>query len=277
MDLVFSDIHADIDGLQTILDIAFSPEFEKKYGTISRIINLGDVLERGTGPKQVLHKLNELSKSYPMISVMGNHDEGFLYKRFLSGSSYASIRAHDLLEEDDLEFFKQNRDGTYGEQFVVDNKNKLFCVHGGPLRPEKILKNGGDPWLYQRTWQRLSQEGSEFYSYYGYHYGPASAFSEAKEHFDNFIILCGHQHEEAALMQQGDQITNIWSFKYQTEKNSSYLLHKHEFQIQKDANYLIRLGLGGPQGHHSGGLATPHFGIIQHEPRKVVLFSVENQ
>ena len=46
MDLVFSDIHADIDGLESILDMASSSDFVKKYGTFSRIINLGDVLER---------------------------------------------------------------------------------------------------------------------------------------------------------------------------------------------------------------------------------------
>lgn len=80
MDLVFSDIHADIEGLDTILDIVFSSEFTNQYGKVSRIINLGDLLERGTSPKQVLQKMSELSKSFPVTSVMGNHDEGFLYK-----------------------------------------------------------------------------------------------------------------------------------------------------------------------------------------------------
>ena len=53
MDLVFSDIHADIDGLETILDIAFSSEFENQYGKISKIINLRDLMDRGTSPRQV--------------------------------------------------------------------------------------------------------------------------------------------------------------------------------------------------------------------------------
>ena len=83
MDLVFSDIHADIEGLETILDVAFSSDFADKYGEVSRIINLGDLMERGTSPRQVLQKMNELSKSYPMISVMGNHDESVIYKKFL--------------------------------------------------------------------------------------------------------------------------------------------------------------------------------------------------
>ncbi|MGQ0605939.1 MAG: metallophosphoesterase [Candidatus Nitrosotenuis sp.] len=275
MDLVFSDIHADIEGLETILDIAFSSEFENKYGKISRIINLGDLLERGTGPKQVLQKMSDLSKSYEMISVMGNHDESFIYKKFLSGSSYSSIKEHELLSEQDTEFFKQNNDGTYGDQFVLDRKNKLFCVHGGPVDPKKITKNGDDPWLYQRTWQRLSEEDFEFFSYSGYHYKAESAFDEGKTQLDNFIILCGHQHMEAVIQQDRDQITNLWPFRYETEKMSQYNLRKREFPIEQNCNYLIRVGLGGPQGYYGGGFAKPHFGIIQDKPKKVVLFELE--
>jgi hypothetical protein len=275
MDLIFSDIHADVEGLETILGIALSDEFQNKHGRINRIINLGDLLERGTNPKEVLQKMTELSKSYPIISVMGNHDEGFLYKRFLSGSSYASIKAHELLSEQDLEFFQKNPDGTFGKQFVIDKKNGLLCAHGGPINPDKIIQNGGDSWLYQRTWQRLSEEGNEFYSYYGYHYRAESAFEEGKNHLRNFIILCGHQHVEAAIRQEGDEIANMWSFAHQTEKIASCVLRKHEFPISPDCNYLIRVGLGGPQGHHNGGFAKPHFAIIEDNPKKVVLFGVE--
>jgi predicted phosphodiesterase len=275
MDLVFSDIHADIDGLETILKIALSSEFEEKYGKISRIINLGDLLERGTDPKEVLQKMKELSKTLPIISVMGNHDESVLYKKSISGSSYASMRAHGLLSEQDLEFFHQNKDGTFGEQQIIDMKNKILCVHGGPLDPHKITKHGNDPWLYQKTWQRLSEENNEFYSYYGYHYKASSAFEEGKTKLENFIILCGHQHIEAAIQQTKNEITNIWPFQPITEKIESFVMQKREFKIDKNSNYLFRVGLGGPQGHHSGGFAKPHFGIIQHDPKKVILFGLE--
>ena len=84
-----------------------------------------------------------------------------------------------------------------------------------------------------------------------------------------------HQHVEAAIKQHKDQITNIWSFGHQTEKISSHLLKKHEFPIEPGSNYLFRVGLGGPQGHHNGAFARPHFAIIEHDPKKVVLFEVE--
>lgn len=275
MDLVFSDIHADIEGLETILDVAFSSDFADQYGEVSRIINLGDLMERGTSPRQVLQKMSELSKSYPMISVMGNHDESVMYKKFLSGSSFSSIKEHDLLTSQDTEFFRQNKDGTFGDQFIIDKKARLFCVHGGPVDPQKIIKNGDDPWLYQRTWQRLSEEDYEFFSYSGYHYKAKSAFDEGKTHLDNFVILCGHQHMEAAIKQDGDQIMNLWTFGYETEKISDYDLKKREFPIEKNCNYIIRMGLGGPQGYYGGGFAKPHFGIIQDDPKKIVLFELE--
>lgn len=274
MDLVFSDIHADIDGLQAILDVAFSPGFEEKYGRVSRIVNLGDLLERGTAPKQVLQKMAELAGSYPVISVMGNHDEGFLYGRQISGSSQSSLQAHNLLSSQDLEFFKENGDGTFGSQYAIDAKDRLFCVHGGPLDPDTITKNGEDPWLYQRTWQRLSEE-SEFYSHYGYHYKPSSAFEEGRKHFEGFIILCGHQHTEAVIRQDGDLITNMWTFEHELEKISSGALKKYEFPIERNSNYIIRVGLGGPQGHHTGKFSNPHFAIIQEDPRRAVLFEIE--
>ena len=68
MDLIISDIHADITALENILGVIYSPDFKKNYGEYSRIINLGDLLERGTHPKEVLNKLNSLSKNYTLES-----------------------------------------------------------------------------------------------------------------------------------------------------------------------------------------------------------------
>jgi predicted MPP superfamily phosphohydrolase len=278
LDLVFSDIHADIDALDTILQVTSSNDFIKKYGSFDRIINLGDLLERGNNPKQVLAKLEFLQKNYPIISVMGNHDEAFLYKRPVSGSSIESWTAHQELKKDDLAFFEQNKDNTFGQQQFIDTKNNLVCVHGGPLDPQKITpKNVYDEetWLYQRTWQRISDEEFEFFSYSGYHYKPSSAFDEGKSLLGNFVILCGHQHEEAVLV-QNKKIQNILSDLVVTkEKVSDFVLEKKEIEINKSSNYLIRLGLGGPSGYYGVGVAKPHFGIIQYNPRIVTLFTVK--
>jgi len=277
MDLVISDIHADISALNTIIDLVTSADFKKKYGEISRILNLGDILERGTHPKQVLETMVTLSKNYSVISVIGNHDEAFLYGRKVSGSSTESIDAHHYLTEEDLVFFKKNQDDTYGSQEFLDKNNNLLCVHGGPIDPKKITpKNAGsDAWLYQKSWQRLSDEGYEFFSHAGYHYKASSAFEEAKAKVKNPVILCGHQHMETALKQNKEGIQEILSkIKLQTERLSNFIVEKKEIQIESASNYLIRVGLGGPEGYHGIGSAKSHFGIIQHNPKKVILFEI---
>ncbi|MEK0322255.1 MAG: metallophosphoesterase [Nitrosopumilus sp.] len=277
MDLVISDIHADISGLNTIIDLTTSTDFKKKYGEISRILNLGDVLERGTNPKQVLEKIMELSKNYPVISVIGNHDEAFLYGRQISGSSLESTSAHSSLTEEDLSFFKKNQDNTFGDQEFLDKKTGLLCVHGGPLDPKKITPKDAGPeaWLYQKSWQRLSEENYEFFSYYGYQYTASSAFKEAKTKVENPLILCGHQHIEGVIQQNKKGIREIHSrVKLLTEKIDNFILEKREILIEPDSSYLVRVGLGGPEGYYGTGSATPHFGIIQYNPKKVVLFGI---
>ena len=277
MDLVFSDIHADVEALDTILDVATSDDFTKKYGSFDRIINLGDILERGNHPREVLAKLDYLKKRYPIVSVMGNHDEAFLYKRPISERPLESWAAHQALKDEDITFFQQNKDGTFGQQQFIDAKNNLVCVHGGPLDPQKIIpKNVYDDeiWLYQKTWQRLSEEEFEFFSYSGYHYKPSSAFDAGKNQLGNFVILCGHQHTEAALV-QNDKIHDIFSgLEVKHDKVSDFVLEAREIEIEKSNNYLIRLGLGGPSGYYGVGSAQPHFGIVQYNPKKVTLFTV---
>ena len=278
MDLIFSDIHADINALNKIIDLTTSSHFKKKYGEFSRVINLGDVLERGDKPKQVLQKMTELSKNYSFKSVMGNHDEAFLYGRKVSGSSFESLYAHESLTEKDLEFFKKNKDNTYGTQEFLDKKNSLVCVHGGPLNPKKITPKdaGKESWLYEKCWQRLSEY--EEFSPYGYNYKASSAFSEAKTKIENSIILCGHQHEEAVITQNHKGIEDILSkTKPKREKLGDFTVEKKEFRIKQEQSYLVRLGLGGPQGYYGIGEANPHFGIIQHDSKRIILFAINSK
>ena len=279
MDLVFSDIHADVNALDTIIDTVSNTEFVKKYGSFSRIINLGDLLERGIYPKEVISKLNSLAKNYPIFSVLGNHDEGFLSGKKVSESSFESMDAHEKLSDEDLSFFKQNSDGTFGNQEYIDVKNGLFCVHGGPLDPKKITPKNADSeaWLYQRNWQRLTDEGFEFFSYHGYHYTAPSAFDEVRKHVKNHIILCGHQHMETVVTRQEGKISEIYSkTKPKNEKIAGHVLESKEIEIGPDSEYLIRLGLGGPAGYYGVGSSVPHFAIIQYDPKKVILFTVNS-
>jgi len=109
------------------LKIVDSQEFKTKYGNLERIINLGDVLERGTKPKEVLSTLKSLEKNHTVISIIGNHDEAFLYNRPVSGSSPESLGAHVKLTSEDLSFFTKNNDETFGQQMFLDKENSIIC------------------------------------------------------------------------------------------------------------------------------------------------------
>ena len=277
MDLVFSDIHADLKAFDTIIDTVSSQEFVKQYGAFSRIINLGDILERGNYPREVISKLKTLEQNYPIHSVLGNHDDGFLTGKKVSASSFESMDAHNQLTDEDLSFFKQNKDGTFGNLEYVDKTNGLFCVHGGPLDPKKITPKDAneEAWLYQRNWQRLTPEEFEFFTYAGYHYTASSAFNEVKKHVQNHIILCGHQHMEAVISHQDGKVKEIYSgIKPKQEKIGNHILERKEIEIQNSTDYFIRLGLAGPAGYYGVGKPVPHFGIIQYNPKKVILFNV---
>lgn len=280
MDLIFSDIHADFVALDKILKMANSQEFKRKYGQPDRVINLGDVLERGTRPKEVLSALLSLENNYDVVSVMGNHDEAFLYNRPVSGSSVASLQAHANLTPEDLSFFTKNEDGTFGQQKFIDKKNNLFYVHGGPLEPKKIVPKDVSPieeWLYQNSWQRISEEEFEYFSYYGYHYLPSSAFTESKNYFKNSVILCGHQHIERIIEQDANNNIKeiLSSLNVTTEKISDFSVEKKEIEILESSNYLIRLGMAGPEGYYGLGSPYAHFGIVQHDQKKVILFEIK--
>jgi len=167
---------------------------------------------------------------------MGNHDEAFLYNKLIGASSIESMNAHQKLNDEDIAFFKQNKDGTFGQQLFLDKKNGILCVHGGPLDPQKITpKNAHDEsWLYQRSWQRLTPEDFEFFSYAGYHYKASSAFSEAKNN-QSQVILCGHQHIETALVQDGEIHEIYSSLKVTQEKTSTYNWKKGKSKLFRHA------------------------------------------
>jgi len=130
---------------------------------------------------------------------------------------------------------------------------------------------GSESWLYKKSWQRLSNE--EFFSYSGYHYTPLSAFKETRKKIKNPIILCGHQHEEAALENNNNKTFDILP-QSETEKISDFEVEKKLIPISEEKSYIIRVGLGGPEGYYGTGYAKPHFGVIDHDQKIIMLFAI---
>ncbi len=131
--LLFSDVHADIGALDAILRLAGGRTFVRRYGRVERTFNLGDVVQRGYSPCEVIDRL----KGIPgLTSVLGNHDEAFVWSVPVSGSDAQSLEAHD----------ECHRRGGWEEFFhdmpvaYADSEERLYVVHGGPLRPDGKMR-----------------------------------------------------------------------------------------------------------------------------------------
>lgn len=261
--LFISDVHADKCALEAILQLAGSRDFSQRYGRLDRIINLGDVLERGYSPREVIDRLKGLDN---LESVLGNHDEAFLYSWAVSGNDEISMRAHEEYRDRGgyEEFFRGMA------RYYIDMPDRLFVVHGGPLDPCAITPGNAPPeeaWLYSQTWQRISRTGTEYMDYSGYHYLPADAFDVAGAAFNGdtgYIILCGHEHAEAAFRYTDDVIEDIlWKLEKATFNINGRRVEERKIIIEEGSDYLVRLGIAGPEGYYRRyGWDRCHFGVL---------------
>lgn len=251
--LLISDIHADLGALDAILKMTHDPAFAGRFGPVGRVLNLGDTVERGYHPCEVIDRLESL---HDLISVLGNHDEAFLYDNPVSGSNARSLAASERCRE--LGKWKGFFDGM--GTCWKDTDARLYAVHGGPLDPETICPEDADDvtgWLHSRTWQRISREGRQYFDWSGYHYLPEDAFASVRKALKpGFVILCGHEHAEAAYEEgeEGEVSDILHRLKKASFAVKGRRVEEKILQLKEGRNYLVRLGLAGPEGYYE------HFG-----------------
>jgi len=187
--VIFSDVHADADAVGALESCIRSPAFSRTFGPVDVLINMGDLLHRGSRPQETLEKIHTLSQEFRLVSVMGNHDHAFLHGILVSGSDAASTYRHEQLRDSPLlSIFN-------GMPMEWVHQGMLF-VHGGPLEL-------GDQTLRLKCWQRLSHESGDFFT--GYHYTASMAFDAlAKRGLTH--MCCGHQHEHICCRKTLDGI-----------------------------------------------------------------------
>ena len=258
--LLISDLHADMGALDEILRLAFSEDLSGRYGSITKIINLGDVMERGHEPGEVISRLEGMDN---VESILGNHDEAFISRTPVSGSDVESMLAHD----------GYRKTGQYERffrgmgKYYVDTENMLYAVHGGPVDPCAIVppaSAGIEAWLYTQPWQRISDIDIRYVDGSGYRYLPQDAFDAVRPTFGRpgFVIICGHEHAEAAFREKGDVVDDVLPGLTKTafEAGGRRVCEK-KLVIEDDANYLVRLGLAGPEGYGGCVADRCYFGI----------------
>jgi len=176
--IIFSDVHADAAALEALTSCIRIPAFRATFGPVDVLVNLGDLLHRGSRPQETLEKVQALSREYRMISVLGNHDHAYLNGILVSGSDAASTYRHEQLRNSPLL-------SIFDAMPMEWQDHNMLFVHGGPLEL-------GTQVLRLKCWQRLSHEAGDFFT--GYHYTASMAF-EALEERGLIHMCCGHQHE----------------------------------------------------------------------------------
>lgn len=262
--LLISDIHSDICALEAILRTAESQAFSERYGPVEKIICPGDMLERGYNPGEVIDRLKSLQN---VKCVLGNHDEAFLNAaEIVTGSDMASVQAHrDYKARGGYEEFFRGMGRYY-----LDTKNKLFVCHGGPIEPSAIMRGEQtelDRWLHSQTWQRITKIGVSYVDNTGYHYLPAEAFDAVIPYFrgeSGYVIVCGHEHTEAAFIQCGDRIEDVLlCLECDSFEASGRKVEEKKLIINENSNYLVRLGIAGPAGYYKRyGWDRCYFGVM---------------
>jgi hypothetical protein len=262
--LLISDIHADIGALDAILRLSEDETFAGRYGPIAQVVNVGDVVERGYHPCEVIDRL----KSTPRLtSVLGNHDEAFVWSFAVSGSDARSVAAHESCRRrGGWESFFEGMPVAH-----LDREERLYVVHGGPLDPGSLCAGyTGEmtSWMSSPTWQRLSRTGTGYFDMSGYHYTPEQAFDAVRAVMEpGFAIICGHEHVEAAFAEHNGQVEDIlFGLETVAFGTGGRKVEEKRIALRDDTNYLVRLGLAGPAGYYERyGRDRCYFGVYYKE------------
>ncbi|MHC5022464.1 MAG: metallophosphoesterase family protein [Planctomycetota bacterium] len=123
---VISDIHANLEALQVVLD-------DIGTKTADRIICLGDILGYGPNPVECVDLVSEVCE----WSLMGNHDFGALYEptNFNVAAEQAAYWTRAQFETVGDASTANTRWAFLGRLRVRVAFDEFICVHGTPRRP----------------------------------------------------------------------------------------------------------------------------------------------
>lgn len=151
--LVVSDIHGEIDKLESILDEA-SYDSDK-----DQLILLGDYIDRGPDSKAVIDKVKELVENDGAVAIKGNHDDMFIRSQYeaeatelwkINGASSTlnSYQGKKEELEEDQQWMEENLE-------LYHETDDYIFVHAG-LEPETPIKEQEqDTMLWTRHTDRI--------------------------------------------------------------------------------------------------------------------------
>ncbi|GGG62631.1 metallophosphoesterase family protein [Edaphobacter dinghuensis] len=130
--LILSDIHANLEALNAVLDAA--SDFDALW-------NLGDVVGYGASPNQVI----DLIRPKSQLTVRGNHDRVCCGLTSALGFNPVARAAahwtHNQLTPANLSWLKDLPQGP-----LKPEQAEVTCAHGSPLNEDQYILNMRDAW-----------------------------------------------------------------------------------------------------------------------------------
>ena len=132
--IILSDIHSNLNALESVIN-----DFEGRGLQPSAIALLGDCINYGMRPNEVIERLNEIYKRYEIIvNIFGNHE-----KALLDGdtSHFSTDRGRSMLEytrtrlSDKSKDYLLNQLSPAGMKEMNVNGKLILFVHGSLTDP----------------------------------------------------------------------------------------------------------------------------------------------
>lgn len=188
---VIGDIHSHYDEMMELFEIV-QFDFDNDL-----LISLGDLVDRGPKPIEVVEKLSTVKN---LIHILGNHDE-WCYQYLLNNtapdewilqggkSTLDAYKKHPKYKEKHLAFFKK------AKLYYIDDANRLF-IHGGfnPEIPFVEQRNDKKMMIWDRSLIKKAME-----------------FEQKNQEFQEFKeIFIGHTPTQLYNENLPRKISNLW-------------------------------------------------------------------
>ena len=123
---IISDIHSNLEALQSVMDDIDSRN-------IKRIICLGDIVGYGANPQECLDMVMERCEA----CICGNHDVAVFYEpySFNLSAERAAYWTRSQLENEGKKSLRDRRCKFLGSLQVRYQGDGFLCVHGSPRKP----------------------------------------------------------------------------------------------------------------------------------------------
>ena len=131
--IVFSDIHGNIDALESFLELSDGMEYERVY-------NLGDTVGYGAGPNECVDMVRKRNIS----SVTGNHDDVIVGRRdpgrFNPDARRAILWTRNELREENKDWLRGLNDFIWMDSSL----GKALLVHGSPVNKDEYVTSASN-------------------------------------------------------------------------------------------------------------------------------------